>query len=100
MAEDPIIDELLRHLRRPRFMTDQGLREHFGLSDRALRRLRAVREFPKKDVLVGRTDSKAVDRFFDSRSGLDSTSGYSRPDGKENWDRLPGARTARKRERF
>jgi hypothetical protein len=52
-------------------MTDEILREHFGLSERALRRLRAMRDFPRKDIITNRTDSKAVDRFFDRRAGLE-----------------------------
>lgn len=51
-------------------MTDEELRTHFGLSSRALTRLRALRRFPKKDPLIGKTDRRAVDAFFDERSGL------------------------------
>lgn len=54
----------------PRFMTDAQLREHFGISERALRRLRMTRLFPAKDALVGKTDCKAVEHFFDRRAGL------------------------------
>lgn len=54
----------------PRFMTDEQLREHFGLSDRALTRLRMIPTFPKRDALTNRTDRKAVDLFFDVRAGI------------------------------
>lgn len=56
----------------PRFMTDAMLMEFFGLSYRALRRLKAMRDFPRKDAITNRTDSKAVDRFFNNLSGLDT----------------------------
>ncbi|RFC66496.1 hypothetical protein DYI37_03390 [Fulvimarina endophytica] len=55
----------------PRFMTDEQLRASFGLTAAALRRLRAIREFPRRDRLTDRTDSKAVERYFDRRSGLE-----------------------------
>ena len=54
----------------PRFMTDEQLREHFGLSDRALTRLRMTETFPRRDELTNKTDRKAVDLFFDQRSGI------------------------------
>ncbi|MBP0616514.1 hypothetical protein [Jiella mangrovi] len=54
----------------PRFMTDKELRAYFGLSERALRRYRALKEFPQKDIVVGKTDSVAVTRFFDWVAGL------------------------------
>ena len=56
----------------PRFMTDEELREHFGLSERALRRCRGMHEFPRREPLIGKTDSKAVDRYFDRLAGLDA----------------------------
>jgi len=71
---DASMDEQ-RHF--PRFMTDQMLRDYFGLTERSLRRVRSMREFPKRDVLVGKTDSKAVDRFFDKLAGLEP--GLRRP---------------------
>jgi hypothetical protein len=51
-------------------MTDEQLRKHFGLTERALLRLRLTGKFTNKDPLVGRTDSKAVDQFFDQRLGV------------------------------
>lgn len=54
----------------PRFMTDTKLMAHFGFGERALKRLRLTGKFPGKDSLVGKTDSRAVDRFFDDRAGL------------------------------
>ncbi|HEV7253454.1 MAG TPA: hypothetical protein VGN97_10205 [Mesorhizobium sp.] len=62
-------------------MTDEELRAVFGLSGRALNRLRATGKFPAKDPLVGKTDRRAVDAFFDRRAGL--SSGPSGPDGEE-----------------
>ncbi|TPJ75796.1 hypothetical protein FJ422_30720 [Mesorhizobium sp. B2-6-3] len=56
----------------PRFMTDQQLRSWFGLSERALDRLRATRNFPPRDKLVNKTDRRSVEVFFDRRAGLDS----------------------------
>lgn len=75
----------------PRFMTDTELKEHFGLSDRALMRLRATCSFPSKDLLIGKTDSRAVHFFFDRRIGLESDSSrggdlFAVNDGKENFD--------------
>ncbi|TPW26401.1 hypothetical protein [Pararhizobium mangrovi] len=74
----------------PRFMNDTQLKEHFGLSDRALTRLRATHLFPRKDGLIGKTDSRAVHFFFDRRIGLDSDSSRDNfvavNDGKENFD--------------
>lgn len=61
-------DEPSRHW--PRFMTDKDLRAYFGLSDRALRHYRGLKEFPAKDVVAGKTDSVAVSRFFDWVAGL------------------------------
>ncbi|MBC6714718.1 hypothetical protein H9Q09_00780 [Aurantimonas sp. DM33-3] len=63
----------------PRFMTDEQLRAHFGLTERALRRFRATKDFPKRDVLAGKTDSKAVDRYFDRSSGLEPNARGGRP---------------------
>ena len=54
----------------PRFLTDKQLKEYLGRTDAALRRCRAIRDFPRRDRLTDRTDSKAVDLFFDRRSGL------------------------------
>jgi hypothetical protein len=56
----------------PRFMTDGELRAWFGLSERALNRLRATRSFPPKDEQIGKTDRRSVEVFFDRRAGLDS----------------------------
>lgn len=67
--------------RAPRFMTDAELLQHFGISRRALQRLRLLNGFPGKDALVGKTDHKAVDRFFDARAGI----GDLGMDGQENW---------------
>lgn len=71
----------------PRLMTDEQLREHFGLSERALRRLKAVRDFPQKNALTNRTDSRAVDLFFDRMAGLASSEagGTIAVDGKERF---------------
>ena len=54
----------------PRFMTDKDLRAYFGLSERALKNFRALKEFPQKDIVAGKTDSAAVARFFDWVAGL------------------------------
>ncbi|MBO0661629.1 hypothetical protein LQ948_03505 [Jiella sp. MQZ9-1] len=54
----------------PRFMTDKELRAYFGLSERALKRYRALKEFPQKDIVAGKSDSRAVGRFFDWIAGL------------------------------
>jgi len=71
----------------PRFMTDAQLREHFGISERALRRLRMTRLFPARDSLVGKTDSKAVYHFFDRRAGLLSSGSTLEGDrGEENFE--------------
>lgn len=70
----------------PGFMTDEQLREHFGISERALYRLRMTRLFPAKDALVGKTDSKAVNYFFDRRAGLLSSEAAFAVDGGENFD--------------
>lgn len=73
----------------PRFMTDEELRGFFGLSDRALTRLRATALFPKRDELINKTDRRAVELFFDRRSGLASPvaaiNGMAAPDGEENF---------------
>ncbi|GHA13587.1 hypothetical protein GCM10007989_05230 [Devosia pacifica] len=71
----------------PRFMSDEQLRHHFGLSERALRRLRSMRSFPRRDAITNRTDSRMVDRFFDNRAGIDapSTGSALAADGKENF---------------
>jgi hypothetical protein len=74
----------------PRFMTDEQLRQHFGLSERALDRLRATNSFPRKDELVHKTDRRAVELFFDRRSGIVSFINVAgNPaviDGEENFD--------------
>ncbi|HEV2507358.1 MAG TPA: hypothetical protein VGV39_30075 [Mesorhizobium sp.] len=73
---------------KPRFMTDEQLRKHFGLSERALSRLRASPRFPRKDGLILKTDRRAVDKFFDARAGINSPSlvGNSAGiDGEENF---------------
>lgn len=73
----------------PRFMTDQQLRQWFGLSERALDRLRATRHFPAKDGLVNKTDRRSVEVFFDRRAGLASPphsgGNPAAVDGEENF---------------
>lgn len=73
----------------PRFMTDDELRAFFGLSERALARLRATNRFPQRDALINKTDRRAVELFFDRRSGLASPmvaiDGMAAPDGEENF---------------
>lgn len=73
----------------PRFMTDDELRSYFGLSERALNRLRATNRFPQRDALINKTDRRAVELFFDRRSGLASPmaaiNGMAAPDGEENF---------------
>ena len=73
----------------PRFMTDDELRSFFGLSERALTRLRATNRFPQRDALINKTDRRAVELFFDRRSGLASPmaaiNGMAAPDGEENF---------------
>ncbi len=74
----------------PRFMNDQQLRDHFGLGDRALTRLRATRQFPPRDELINKTDRRAVELFFDRRAGIASpvaaAGGLAAVDGEENWN--------------
>ena len=74
----------------PRFLNDEELRACFGLSDRALTRLRATNRFPPKDGLINKTDRRAVELFFDRRSGLPSPmaaiNGMATPDGEEHFD--------------
>jgi hypothetical protein len=74
----------------PRFMTDEQLRKHFGLSDRALSRLRMNQGFPRRDDVTNKTDRKAVDLFFDLRAGIRSPKFAGevagRLDGEENFD--------------
>lgn len=74
----------------PRFMTDEELRDFFGLSERALTRLRATALFPPKDTLINKTDRRAVELFFDRRAGLPSPiaaiNGMAAPDGEENFN--------------
>lgn len=73
---------------KPRFMTDEQIRRYFGLSERALARLRASPRFPRRDGLINKTDRRAVDKFFDLRSGIASPSRADNPvgiDGDENF---------------
>lgn len=75
----------------PRFMTDQELRAYFGLSERALIRLRCTPTFPRKDKLTNRTDRRAVDLFFDRRAGIVSSTVVGAvqgavTDGEEHFD--------------
>lgn len=70
----------------PRFMTDGELRDHFGLTERALQRLRLTRTFPKKDSLINKTDRKVVEIFFDRRAGIGLPDAYLAVDGEENFD--------------
>lgn len=71
----------------PRFLSDEEICRCYGLSDRALTRLRATRGFPQKDGLIRKTDRRAVDIFFDRRLGLESSGRGSdfAVDGKENF---------------
>lgn len=72
----------------PRWMTDAQMMEAFGLSQRALSALRSNPKFPTRDALLNKTDSKAVDAFFDKRSGLSlhpSSHGPFAHDGEENF---------------
>jgi hypothetical protein len=64
-------------------MTDEELRRSFGIPQRALRELKKARGFPAKGPLLGKTDSRAVDFFFDLRSGVQT--GSTVPDGPENF---------------
>ena len=66
------MERLRQREHQPRFMTDEQLREYFGLSERAMDRLRATRTFPRKDDLINKTDRRAVEHFFDRRAGLAS----------------------------
>jgi hypothetical protein len=74
----------------PRFLTDEELRACFGLSERALTRLRATERFPVKDGLINKTDRRAVELFFDRRAGLPSPvgaiNGMATADGEENFN--------------
>lgn len=74
----------------PRFLTDEELRQCFGLSERALTRLRATQRFPQRDPLINKTDRRAVELFFDRRSGLTSPmsaiSEMALVDGEENFN--------------
>ena len=73
----------------PRWMTDAQVIKHFGLSQNALKTLRSNRSFPQRDPVLRKTDSKAVDAFFDNRSGLAVQSvsiGQMVPDGEENFE--------------
>lgn len=73
----------------PRFMTDEQLRQYFGLTERALNKLKATRSFPKKDALIGKTDCRAVEIYFDRRAGLAPSSRVGgnqvAEDGEENF---------------
>ncbi|KQT57471.1 hypothetical protein ASG54_13000 [Aureimonas sp. Leaf460] len=60
-------------------MTDHQLRTYFGLTERALVRLNAMRDFPKRDTITNRRDSRAVDLFFDRMSGLEPPARNSAP---------------------
>ncbi|GLR45638.1 hypothetical protein GCM10007880_61560 [Mesorhizobium amorphae] len=68
-----LAEEVRLKLIAPRFMTDQELRAFFGLSERALYRLRFTRQFPTKDPLINKTDRRAVDIFFDRRARISPT---------------------------
>ena len=72
----------------PRFMADEELRTHFGLSQRALDRLRHLPFFPARDGLINKTDRRAVEAFFDRRAGIASPAqgGMVAVDGQENFD--------------
>jgi hypothetical protein len=74
----------------PRFMTDEQLRLYFGLSHRALMRLRGTRAFPARDRLVDKTDRRAVELFFDQRAGIRLSSfgagNVAGPEEEENFD--------------
>lgn len=74
----------------PRFMNDEELRAFFGLSERALSRLRLMKGFPPKDGLINKTDRRAVELFFDRRAGLPSPmaaiNGMAIQDGEEHFD--------------
>lgn len=73
----------------PRFMTDEQLRQYFGLTERALTRLKASRSFPAKDALIGKTDCRAVEIYFDRRAGIASSfplgGNQVAEDGEENF---------------
>lgn len=73
----------------PRFVNDEELRAYFGLSERALTRLRATTHFPQRDELINKTDRRAVELFFDRRAGLPSPmqaiDGMAFADGEENF---------------
>lgn len=81
LAQRPFIEP-------PRFMTDEQMRLYFGLSERALTRLRGTRGFPPRDQLVEKTDRRAVELFFDHRSGIGFSprGGTSAADGEENFN--------------
>ncbi len=67
-----VIEKLAQRpfLEPPRFMTDDQIKIYFGLSDRALMRLRGLHAFPKRDRLIDKTDRRALELFFDQRSGI------------------------------
>ncbi|MER9769015.1 hypothetical protein NKJ09_23455 [Mesorhizobium sp. M0189] len=85
-----LVNAIEAGLRPARFMTESELRRHFGLSERALTRLRLTKGFPRKDALVDKTDRKAVEKFFDARAGLTSGSPVDGnqvvEDGEENFN--------------
>lgn len=67
-----------------RFLSDKELRQVFGLTESALRTLRKTASFPCHHPLFKKTDSRAVDLFFDTESGINQLS-VLKPDGKENF---------------
>lgn len=73
----------------PRFLHDKELKARFGLSDKALACLRKCKGFPQKDTLIHRTDSRAIEHFFDQRAGLVSlqvaNGAPAIEDGEENF---------------
>lgn len=72
----------------PRLMSDQELRDHFGLSERKLRAARSMPGFPRRDPVFKKTDRKAVEIWFDRRAGIGTLPvGHGNPvvvDGKEH----------------
>lgn len=57
--------------RTPRFMNDSEIKEHFGIDESSLRALRRDPKFPQKlRPELTRTDSRAIDHYFDVRSGV------------------------------
>lgn len=69
-------------------MTVSELLAYSGLSEHAL--LRLIGGFPRKDARTGKTDRKAVDRYFDLGSGLPARfakGGMAHVDGTDSFDR-------------